>query len=298
VSWLRIEGRMPQHRKVAPLSDRAFRLHVTAKCWCVEQESDGIVPADIPSTLTAAPRGKALKDTIAELVKAQLWHETDGGYRIHDFLQYNPSHAQQEASRAATKRRVQQHRERAGNAVGNGVTGALVAPTPNPIPIPIPDPIQPTNTNSRPDRSPAPEPPPKSVVVAVDFTDSEQFTPCPLDLHERAEKLGVIAELADKLRVAPESLRAEAKEYVEHWTITAPGERRNRWMSHLRRRLVKRAKTGELKPVGALEHERSASSRGGLPPGWSKHPAIAGLYLDDQGQTRRQLPPEYRKEAS
>lgn len=254
MSWLRIEGRMPQHRKIAPLSDRAFRLHITAQAWCVEEESDGLVPSGIPQTLTASPRGKALKDTIAELVAAQLWDVVDGGYRIHDFLEYNPSHAQQEALRAATKRRVQQHRERSSNAVGNAVTPPLVTPTPNPIPIPIPDPdLKPTNTNQRP-VSPEPKPA-RGQVVVLDLTDSEQFSPCPPDLHERAEKLGIIGELADKLRVSPESLRSEAKAYVEHWTITAPGERRNRWMSHLRRRLVNRAKAGELKAAGALDHE-------------------------------------------
>ncbi len=298
MSWLRVEGRMPQHRKVAPLSDRAFRLHVTAKCWCVEEESDGHVPADIPQTLTAAPRGKALKDTLAELVRSQLWHEVDGGYRIHDFLEYNPSHAQQEASRAATKRRVQQHRERSSNVPCNAVTNSLVAPTPNPIPIPTPDPIQPDTTTRRPVSSEPESGPRSAVVVPLDLTDSEQFTPIPLDLLERAERLGVFADLADKLRVAPESLRAEAKEYVDHFTLTAPGERRNRWMTHLRRRLVSKAKAGELKSIGALEHERLAPARGGMPPGWSKHPAIPGAYLDDQGATRRQLPPEYRKAAS
>lgn len=38
--------------------------------------------------------------------------------------------------------------------------------------------------------------------------------------------------------------------------------------------------------------------RDGMPDGWTKHPGLPGLYLDDRGQTRRQLPPEYRKAAS
>jgi hypothetical protein len=101
MSWLRIEGRMPHHRKIAPLSDAAFRLHVTAKAWCVEEESDGKVPTKVPATLPAAPRGKKLDVIVTELVDADLWEPVDGGYLIHDFLVYNPSAAESEAARAA-----------------------------------------------------------------------------------------------------------------------------------------------------------------------------------------------------
>lgn len=96
MSWLRVEGRMPQHKKVAPLSDTAFRLHVTAMAWCVEERTDGRVPINIPATLPAAPRGKILQKALDELVAAGLWivvgDQTQ--WTIHDFLSYNPSAAQ------------------------------------------------------------------------------------------------------------------------------------------------------------------------------------------------------------
>lgn len=87
---------MPNHRKVAPLSDRAFRLHVTAMAWCVEEQSDGVVPTKVPPTLPAAPRGAALAATIAELIEAALWSAIEvpqPGWNIHDFLIYNLSKA-------------------------------------------------------------------------------------------------------------------------------------------------------------------------------------------------------------
>lgn len=102
MSWLRLEGRMPVHRKVAPLSDAAFRMHVTAMAWSVEERSDGHVPSNIPKTLTGAPRSpKALKAVLDELVDAELWERTDEGFLVHDFLNYNPSAAQCEARRQA-----------------------------------------------------------------------------------------------------------------------------------------------------------------------------------------------------
>lgn len=91
MSWLRIEGRMPSHPKVAPLSDAAFRLHVTAMAWCVEHTTDGHVPMRVPSTLPSVARKKKLENAIQELQNARLWLLADGGWFIKDFLVYNPS---------------------------------------------------------------------------------------------------------------------------------------------------------------------------------------------------------------
>ena len=89
MSWLRIEGKMPGHRKVAPLSDAAFRLHVTASAWCAEHRTDGRVPLDIPATLTRAPQGKALKSCVDDLLARVLWHKLEDCYQIHDYLEWN-----------------------------------------------------------------------------------------------------------------------------------------------------------------------------------------------------------------
>lgn len=101
MSWLRVEGKAPQHSKIAPLSDAAFRLHFTALCWCVEHLTDGEVPAGIPVTLPAAPRGKRLASVLEELAGAGLWKASDSGWTIHDFLDWNPSAEQERAKRAA-----------------------------------------------------------------------------------------------------------------------------------------------------------------------------------------------------
>lgn len=101
MSWLRIEGKMPNHEKVSALSDAAFRLHVSAMAWSVEFESDGRLAAHIPETLPKAPRTRALlARALSELTSADLWERgDDGAYVIHDFLKYNPSSAQSKAVR-------------------------------------------------------------------------------------------------------------------------------------------------------------------------------------------------------
>ena len=102
MSWLRLEGRMPNNGKVSALSDAAFRLYVTASCWCVEEKTDGLIPPHIPGTLPCAPRGKALERAVKELLTARVWETAeDGRYVIHDHLKYNPSAAESEAIREA-----------------------------------------------------------------------------------------------------------------------------------------------------------------------------------------------------
>jgi hypothetical protein len=115
MSWLRIEGKMPQHAKVAPLSDSAFRLHVTAMAWAAEFHTDGQIPCDMVSGLTRAPGGKKLASIIDELARAKLWHVLDGCYQIHDFLDWNMSKADYEA------------RARAGSAGGKAKASKTVA---------------------------------------------------------------------------------------------------------------------------------------------------------------------------
>ncbi|WP_255254292.1 hypothetical protein [Streptomyces albidoflavus] len=46
--WVRVDDRFPSHRKVALLSDRAFRLYVAALCWCSENLPSAAAPPAQP----------------------------------------------------------------------------------------------------------------------------------------------------------------------------------------------------------------------------------------------------------
>lgn len=100
MTWVRKDDQMPIHRKVAPLSDAAYRLEDEAMCWASRNGTDGrIGTADLPYT---SKRGQPRY--AAELVARGLWHvageqcasekcATSGpdGWVIHDYLAYNPS---------------------------------------------------------------------------------------------------------------------------------------------------------------------------------------------------------------
>lgn len=118
--WVRFDDQFPYHRKVARLSDQAFRLHVSAIFWSALNLTDGWVPAEsIPDT---APGLRRLEGLAAELVARDVWHAAEhickdcimppDGWIIHDYLEFQPSKAQVEAERAAARERQRRHRKR------------------------------------------------------------------------------------------------------------------------------------------------------------------------------------------
>ncbi|MFP3986933.1 hypothetical protein U9R90_05400 [Streptomyces sp. E11-3] len=106
---MKLDDRFPSHRKIALLTDRAFRLHVSALCWCAENLTDGRI-SDRELTLVAHIRG--LKATAKQLEDAGVWDRNDGGWVIHDFLDYNPSREQVLAERKKNAERQEKFRQR------------------------------------------------------------------------------------------------------------------------------------------------------------------------------------------
>ncbi|WP_031514810.1 hypothetical protein [Streptomyces sp. NRRL F-5123] len=131
--WVRLDDRFPSHRKVALLSDRAFRLHVSALCWASENLTEGKI---LDRELPVIARIRGIKATAKELEAAGLWDRAEGGWTIHDYLEYNPDRAKVQAEREANALRQQAWRDRkkaekeakaaaekaVRNAARNGVT--------------------------------------------------------------------------------------------------------------------------------------------------------------------------------
>ncbi|MER8219729.1 hypothetical protein ABTZ58_03845 [Streptomyces sp. NPDC094143] len=129
--WVRLDDRFPSHRKVALLSDRAFRLYVSALCWSSENLTEGrILDRELP---LVAPRLRGVKAAAKELETGRLWDRIEGGWEIHDYLEYQRDREQVQAERAANAARQKAWRERkkaekeaarntSRNGVSNGVT--------------------------------------------------------------------------------------------------------------------------------------------------------------------------------
>lgn len=107
--WVRLDDRFPSHRKVALLSDRAFRLHVSALCWSSENLTEGKI---LERELAVIARVRGLKAAASELQSAGLWDRLEDGWEIHDYLEYNPDRAKVQAERSANAARQKAFRER------------------------------------------------------------------------------------------------------------------------------------------------------------------------------------------
>lgn len=154
MSWVFLSDEAPGHHKILGLSDAAFRLWIVGLTYCGQQANDGRFSAHaariICGYLASPELGKA---AIAELVTARLWHATDAGYAIHDYLDYQQSKDSRAASNKAAAERM-----RAMRAARHGVTPPVREPLrcntsvtsaelptkfalPDPVPIPSrPDP--------------------------------------------------------------------------------------------------------------------------------------------------------------
>lgn len=149
MTWVRLDDRFPSHRKIALLSDRAFRMHVSALCWSAENLTDGVIQ-DRELRLVAHVRN--MTATARELVTNQLWVRIEGGWRIHDYLEYNPSRDQVLSERQKNAARQQAFRDRKkGSSTPpptqtetppeikrNGVTPPVTNSVSNALPGPVP----------------------------------------------------------------------------------------------------------------------------------------------------------------
>lgn len=147
--WVRLDDRFPSHRKVALLSDRAFRLHVSALCWASENLTEGKI---LDSELRVIAHVRGMKTAAKELEERKLWDRIDDGWVIHDFLEYNPDRAKVQTERENNAARQAAFRERkraekeakaaaekdAREAKSNAVTPTVTYSVSNGTPCPPP----------------------------------------------------------------------------------------------------------------------------------------------------------------
>jgi hypothetical protein len=108
VSWLRIDDGFAEHPKVVELSDRAFRLHVAALCFCTRNLTDGVLSDRSVKVVCALT--SSTKKHVGELREAGLWIAIPDGFTVKDFLEYNPSAEKVKEDRASARERMRKLR--------------------------------------------------------------------------------------------------------------------------------------------------------------------------------------------
>ncbi len=132
MTWLKLDDGFPAHPKIVKLSHRAFRLHVSALCYCAANLTDGLVEREALRTIGAySGRSKTLTD---ELETARLWVPIPPGWTIHGYLELNPSKHEVEVRRTVAKANAEKRwgrhpKDADGNANGiadgNAIPNAL-----------------------------------------------------------------------------------------------------------------------------------------------------------------------------
>lgn len=141
MTWVRLDDMFTIHRKVAGLSDAAFRLHVSALCWSARNLMDGFVPeADLEDVCA---RVRTPSRFAAECVRRGAWHPArqpcesrycpepvdEDGWRLHDYFEYQFSKEQVIHTRETNREKQKRHRSRV-NGVSNPVTDPVSHDTP------------------------------------------------------------------------------------------------------------------------------------------------------------------------
>lgn len=136
--WVKFDDRFPSNRKVRPLSDRAFRLYVSGVCWAAENLTDSLI---LDTELTQVAHVRNINGARVELEARGLWERVEGGWRIHDYHDYQPTKEQVLKDRQKNAARQEAYRKRRnGKPVpptdgeeieSNGVTTTVTAPVSN-----------------------------------------------------------------------------------------------------------------------------------------------------------------------
>ena len=114
MTWAKLDDRFHENRKIRGLwrkQPAALGLHVLALTYCAGNETDGFVDAEFVADKAGSPATHRKMTTA--LVDAGMWIEEPGGWRLHDYLDYNPSSAQLAQTRGVDRFRKDLTRDHA-----------------------------------------------------------------------------------------------------------------------------------------------------------------------------------------
>jgi hypothetical protein len=121
MSWAKLDDAMGEHRKITRALRKnrsAVALHFLGILHCSRYLTDGFVEEEFVEE-ALPPRERA--GAVAVLLEQHLWVPADGGYRIHDYLEHNPSRSKVLAQRRSDADRKARGRQSESRGKPDGV---------------------------------------------------------------------------------------------------------------------------------------------------------------------------------
>ena len=91
MDWARIDTRYLQNPKIRGVGQSGALLQLAGILYCTDELTDGFIPEGSIPVLAAWAMLRSATRTIQTLIASGLWEECEGGYQVHDFLEYQPS---------------------------------------------------------------------------------------------------------------------------------------------------------------------------------------------------------------
>lgn len=92
MSWVKLDDHTNEHVKMLVAGAEAAWLWACGLMYCNRQKKrDGVIPADMVSSLYAKFSVRRSRSLACDLVKCGLWEEITGGFRVHDYHDYQPT---------------------------------------------------------------------------------------------------------------------------------------------------------------------------------------------------------------
>lgn len=139
MSWGKIDDQFHAHRKAKRAwkgHPRALGMHLLAMSYCAGQLTDGLVDDEFVEE--KLPNKREREQVCEALVAAELWIREDDGWRINDWLEYNPSRADTLDKRRKDSERKARGRDTQSARIPRGVrtdgVGGIRAESDGPVP--------------------------------------------------------------------------------------------------------------------------------------------------------------------
>jgi len=117
MAWARVDDQFTDHIKVISLSLGARGMWLSGLVYAARRSTDGFIPASLPRRESGEEDPQPYVDA---LIEAGLWRRVEGGYQIHDYLEYNPSKADADAKREQVRNARSEAGKRGSESRWNG----------------------------------------------------------------------------------------------------------------------------------------------------------------------------------